>query len=307
MMEEYIYPYEFNHIQKARTFDVSAFVTAYCFDKKPDPEPYWEKYDFAQIFMILEGKGTYTTENGVYPVEPGMMFYRPPHKRSSYAWDTDRVNFALISFVCNSPAMEGIGEKPFRLYEEESATLLDVIRTAARICEPVKENEFRSGMRVKENVPDVVISFIYSSLERFLAMIYCRLKNIDLLLDESQKVSKYMDESRLVAEVKHYLDEHISEQLTVNDICTFFGVSQTALMKKFRKETNQGLMEYFTERKINEAKRRIQKSSDSFTKIAEELGFSSVNYFSKVFKSKTGMTPTEYSRHVSKRRASAGI
>lgn len=306
-MREYRPLYEFNHIQKAKTFDVSAFVTAYCFDKQQSKEPYWEQYNFSQIFFVLEGNGTYTTENGVYPVEAGMMFYRPANKRSSYNWESSQIKFALISFVCNSPAMEGIGDVPFRLYEEEETTLLDVIRTAARICEPVKETEDLYGMRVKDSVPDVVLSFIYASLERFLAMVYCRLKGINLLMDESQKVSRFMDESRLIADVKRYLGEHLSEQLTIGDICAEFGVSQTALMKKFRKETDRGIMEYFTEIKIQEAKKRIKSTSDSFTTISERLGFSSVNYFSKVFKSKTGLTPTEYSKHVSKRRASTGI
>jgi len=105
-----------------------------------------------------------------------------------------------------------------------------------------------------------------------------------------------------VAEVKHYLAEHRAEQLTVHDICTHFGVSQTTLTRKFRHEVNQGLIEYFTELKIAAAKERIRKSASSFTEVSEALGFSSVNYFSKVFKAQTGMTPTEYSKHVSKRR-----
>lgn len=299
--------YKINHIEKQKVFDVEAIVTAYTFDSKPDLEPWWERYDFAQIFLVLEGEGVYITEDSTYPVKSGMMFYRPAHKRSSYEWSSEKVRFALISYVCGSAAMEEIGEKPFFLYEEECATLLDVIRTAARICEPLKENERQIGMRVRANVPDVVLGFICASLERFLAMVYCRLNHIDLLVDESQKVNQYMDETRLVAEVKQYLAEHLSEQLTVHDICAHFGVSQTALMKKFRREANQGIMEYFTEQKIETAKLKIQKTSGSFTEIAESLGFSSVYYFSKVFKAKTGVTPTEYSKHASKRRASVSV
>ena len=296
-----------NRIARERTFDVSALVTAYVFESNPNLEPWWERYDFAQIFLVVEGQGVYITEDNTYPIESGMMFYRPAHRRSTYRWSSEKVRFALISFVCNSPAMEDLGEKPFHLYEEESATLLDVIRTATRICEPIKENEPLQGMRVRRNVPNVVLNFIYASLERFLSMVYCRLNDIDFLLDESQKVSRYMDESRLVAEVKIYLSEHLSGQLTVHDVCTHFGVGQTALMQKFRRETNQGIMEYFTDLKIEEAKKKIQKTSDSFTEIAESLGFSSVNYFSRVFKSKTGVTPTEYSRHASKRRVGLDV
>ena len=61
-------------------------------------------------------------------------------------------------------------------------------------------------------------------------------------------------------------------------------------------------MAYFGEQKIALAKYLIRSDSKSFTEIAEELGFSSVNYFSKVFKARVGISPTEFSRYVSKRR-----
>lgn len=306
-MPETSHSYPFNKTRRPRTFDVTAFVTAYIFDHNPDAEPYWEEYEFAQIFMVLEGRGSYTTETASYPMEAGMMFYRPAFRRSSYSWETDEVRFALISFECTSPAVQGLGEAPIRLYEEEVATLTDVIRTAVRVCEPLKENENRNGMRVKKDVPGVVLSFIYASLERFLAIVYCRLHKIDLLLDESQKVSRYVDGALLTGQVKKFLSEHLSSPLTIHDVCTHLGMSPSALSAKFRREMNQSVISYFTDLKIAEAQRLIKTSSMSVTAISEALGYSSVNYFSKVFKLRTGVTPTEYSRHVSKRLASASI
>lgn len=298
---------KYNHIEGQRTFNVSSFITAHVFSPMPKQEPYWEKYDFSQIFLVLEGEGVYTTETDSRPISAGMMFYRPANKRSRYEWTSERVSVALFSFVCNSAAMIAFEDHPVLLNEEECSTLLDVIRTAERICEPLKASEPLCGLRLKKDTPNVVLGFIYASMERFLSMVYCRLKGIDLLMDESQKVNKYIDESKLISEVKNFLAEHLNHPLTIREICTHFGISQTTLTKKFRHETNQGLMEYFTELKINEAKEKIRKSSCSFTEIADSLGYSSVNYFSKVFKTQTGMTPTEYSKHVSKRRASTNI
>jgi len=306
-MKEFTLTSGFNYIENEKTFDVSAFVTVYLFDKKPHQDMYWEKYDFSQIFLVLEGSGTYITEEQQYPIESGMMFYRPAGKRSGYTWNTEKVRFALISFVCNSPAMEEIGVKPIYLHEEEIVTLLEIIKTAYKICEPLKDDAKILGMQVRANVPGAVLSFIYASLERFLCMIYCRRKHIGFLMDEDQKVNRHIDDSRLVKKVKEYLSAHICEQLTVNDISTYLGISQTALMHKFRKEVHQGIMEYFTDLKIEEAKKRIRESDESFTEIAEKLGFSSSNYFSRVFKAKTNVTPTEYSKYVSKRRLTNDI
>lgn len=296
---------EFNTIQNRKTFDVSAILTAYCFDSGNSEAPYWEQYGFSQIFLVLEGQGSYLTENGTYAFGPGMMFYRPANHRSCYQWESGPVRFALISFVCASQAMEVFGTKPLPLQEEESATLLDVIRTTVRVCEPLKDSDSRLGMRVRDNVPDVVLHFIYASLERFLAMVYCRIKGIRLLTDDAQKVSRYLNDSALVAQVKEYLLQNISRSLGIPELCARFGISQTALMRKFRRETGKSIMAYFTDMKIDLAKKRIRESTDSFTAISDSLGFGTVHYFSKVFKDRTGVTPTEYSRRVSKRRIAA--
>jgi len=229
--------YEFNTIRNRKCFDVSAILTAYQFDLPGSGDFYWEQYNFSQIFLVLEGQGTYLTEQGEYPFGPGMMLYRPSGRRSGYRWEPGAIKFALISFVCNSEAMADLGITPLPLQEEESATLLDVIRTTVRVCEPLKDSDSRLGMRVRDNVPDVVLSFIYASLERFLTMVYCRRAGIDLLMDESQKVSKFIRETNLVTEIKAYLAEHVTEKLTIGELCEHFWMSQTALTKKFRAET----------------------------------------------------------------------
>ena len=298
---------DYNIITNRRAFEISAFVTAFHYTSKPYFEPYYEKFNFSQIFLVLEGEGKYTTKYGSFDISPGTMFYRPAGHESIYEWSSENANFALISFVCNSKAMETFYGEPIRLYEEEINLLLDLIETSERVCEPIKENEKFQGMRLKSNTPDVVLGFISSSLERFLSMVYCRLKKISPLVDESRKARNFIDESKLILDIKGFLADNISKKLTVDDICVHFGIGQTALMKKFRKETGLGVMEYFTNLKITSAKELIAVTSLNFAEISDKLGFSSPNYFSRVFKDKTGITPTEYSKHVSKRSTISNI
>ena len=295
--------YHFNPMESKHTFDISAFVCAFFFSAKPHFVPQPETYDFSQIFLVLEGDGVYETENGSYPITPGCMFYRPAGHTSTYRWNSEEVRFGIISFVCPSPAMNSFSGKPLFLFEEERATLLDVIKTGVRICEPLSHDQPLLGMRYRHDTPNAVLDFLRASLERFFTMLYCRLEGIDLLREQTEKVSQFLDTTNLVERVRNYLAATLGAQLSVSDICSVFGVGQTALMKKFRLETKKGLMEYFTDLKIKEAKRMIRSSSVSFAEIAESLGFSTPNYFSKVFKQKTGLTPTEFSRYVSKREA----
>ena len=292
----------YNKIERNRNFEVEALVCAFYFEEKPYFEPYYEKFDFSQIFLILDGEGSYTTEGKSYKFSRGMMFYRPMNTESIYEWESDSCRFAVLSFVCNSPLMNALRPSPIPLYEEEISTLYEIIKTAERITVPIKENESVQGVRLKEDTPSVVIDYISSSFERFLSMVYCRLSGIDLIVDESEKVADYIRTTRLVSEVKKYISDNVSEKLSIAILCQKFGVGQTQLMKKFKRECGLGVMEYATKVKIECAKELISSSSGSFSEIAERLGFSSANYFSRVFRERIGMTPTEYGKYVSKRR-----
>lgn len=292
--------YHCNSMENRHTFDIAGLVCAYHFTAKPNFEPRPEQYGFSQIFLVLEGSGRYTSPHGSYTLSPGVMFYRPADQESIYEWDSDKVSFGIISFVCSSPDMQAFEGAPIFLQEEERATLLDVIKTGVRICEPLRHDQPLLGMRFKDGIPDAVFDFLRASLERFFAMLYCRMRGIDLLHEQTEKVSRVIDDSRILEAAKSYLSGHLAKQLSVKALCEELGVSQTTLTRLFRRELDRGVMEYFTELKIKEAKQQIRKSDRSFTEIAESLGFSSVNYFSRVFKQKTGLTPTEYSRYVSK-------
>ena len=286
----------FHKTEPTRTFDIHALVNAYYYCAKPDFVPTMERYDFSQIIYVISGEGVYTTEYGTYEFGPGRMLYRPARQSSKYEWISQEASFAVISFVCPSDAMERFEGAPVMLCEEESEVLLDLIKTAARILEHVKYGGGERGMQPRADVPSVALHYVFASLERFLIMVYCRLCNIRLLVDETQKVNRYIDDSELVREIQGYLREHVAEPLTVTDVCRQFRFSPSSLQKRFKTVTGQSLMAYFSDQKVARAKYLIRSEAISFTEIAESLGFSSV------FRRKVGVSPTEFSRYASKRR-----
>ena len=56
------------------------------------------------------------------------------------------------------------------------------------------------------------------------------------------------------------------------------------------------VMTYFSQLKIDCAKRMLRESNLSVTQIADKLSFDSPNYFSKIFKKLTGFTPLQYKK-----------
>ena len=72
-------------------------------------------------------------------------------------------------------------------------------------------------------------------------------------------------------------------------------------MKLYKREFGVPIMQDFIRMKLGYAKRQIGRGDQNFTEIAEQLGFSSAGYFSRIFRTYEGITPTEYSRLVSKK------
>ena len=71
-------------------------------------------------------------------------------------------------------------------------------------------------------------------------------------------------------------------------------IGRSQLQKIFQQKTGLGVIEYFSNMKIDAAKQMMRTDLMNFTQIAEKLGYSSIHYFSRQFKKITGMTPSEY-------------
>ena len=104
--------------------------------------------------------------------------------------------------------------------------------------------------------------------------------------------------SKRVESIIEYMNLHIREKLTIQDICEEFSISRSCLHSLFYKEKHCGAMDYFNHLKLNYAKEMMRHSTMNLTEIAHSLSYSSLQYFSKQFKKSTGMSPLEYSSSI---------
>lgn len=103
-------------------------------------------------------------------------------------------------------------------------------------------------------------------------------------------------ESPLVQKVKEYIDAHITERLTRDEIAESVFLSADYLTRLLRKETGSSLVDYIVSRKIEYAKQLMP--DHMVGEVAQILGYDNFGYFSELFKRKTGMTPSEYRRKI---------
>ncbi len=91
------------------------------------------------------------------------------------------------------------------------------------------------------------------------------------------------------------MQENVAGNLTFAQVCRYSAQSATNLKTVFKSVTGMGVMEYYRKLKIDAAKRLMREGHHNITQIADQLGYTSVHYFSRHFKRATGMTPSEYS------------
>lgn len=96
--------------------------------------------------------------------------------------------------------------------------------------------------------------------------------------------------------VTSYRMQHIHQVLTVEQLSRDLGLSQSTLKRLLQSHCGMTPIAYFGHLKTEEAKRLLTDTSMNISEIAEQLGFSSVQHFSKTFKRKTGTTPSEFAK-----------
>ena len=105
-------------------------------------------------------------------------------------------------------------------------------------------------------------------------------------------------ENEIIRQAQQYISSHIREKLSVRLIAQQVDVSPSYLTVLFQKNLQISPGEYIRRIKLQESKQMIRENNLNFTEIAAALQYSTVHHFSRQFKEKFGITPTEYARSV---------
>lgn len=98
----------------------------------------------------------------------------------------------------------------------------------------------------------------------------------------------------LAARIDDYIKGHIGEKLDTNELCKKFYVSKSKLYKTSTAAFGMGITDYIRHVRIEKAKKLLTVTDFSITKISSETGINDTNYFSRIFKEHTGLTPKKY-------------
>ena len=112
---------------------------------------------------------------------------------------------------------------------------------------------------------------------------------------ELKNKEEKLDSSEFIQKVKEYIVNHLSEDLSLKNTSKKFGISQTYLGQLFNKYQKVSFSNYVIEMRIQRAKELLDNDKEILIKdVAKSVGYQDQFYFSRVFRSMTGITPTDY-------------
>ena len=113
-----------------------------------------------------------------------------------------------------------------------------------------------------------------------------------------QTANAVHSENEIIRQAQIFISTHIREKLSVPLVARQVDVSPSYLTALFHKNLQISPGEYIRRIKLQESKQMIRENDLNFTEIAAALQYSTVHHFSRQFKEKFGITPTEYAKSV---------
>ncbi len=278
-------------VGKIVTIHYFEFTSTYIFEG--------EKHDFWELLYVDKGEVDVMANTRRNRLKHGqVIFHKPNEFHNVMSTGNIAPNLVVIAFECKSPSMAFFEDKVLSIGDKEKALLGDIVREAENaFSSPLGISELKKLKRKNEQV-FACEQLIKISLEHFLISLVRKGNNSNKTKERPSSVLKIRSDDDLIKKVMMYLSENLSNNISLNDICIYFGMSKTSLKTLFRKKTNKSVMEIYRNLRIEEAKKIIREQHFNFSEISEQLGYPSIHSFSRQFKSVTDMTPSEYASSV---------
>jgi len=113
-----------------------------------------------------------------------------------------------------------------------------------------------------------------------------------MIADHMKTNSKKIDINEVIA----YINEHYCENIVLEDLAERYGTSAKYLSKRIRQYIDMPFKDYLTTLKINQAKKSLESDDITVAELYEQLGFQSRVAFTRAFKLKTGLAPSDYKK-----------
>ena len=237
-----------------------------------------ESHPMAELTYVDQGALHSVAEGQDLLLKQGdLVIYGPGQWHMQYADIGVAPRFVTLSFDVSGVELEPLLNRKF---------------TAPQSVVGVLQNMLREQERMDAYSNDIILSQL-NLLLLLLLREAAAPKRAKL-----QTSNAIHSENEIIRQAQQFISSHIREKLSVPLVARQVDVSPSYLTALFHKNLQISPGEYIRRIKLQESKQMIRENNLNFTEIAAELQYSTVHHFSRQFKEKFGITPTEYAKSV---------
>jgi transcriptional regulator GlxA family with amidase domain len=97
-----------------------------------------------------------------------------------------------------------------------------------------------------------------------------------------------------IVTVQDFIEANYNEKITVDLLAEQVALGRRSFERRFKKATNNSVVEYVQRVKIEAAKRSFESSQKNINEVMYDIGYTDTKAFRTIFKKITGLTPIEY-------------
>ena len=272
---------------------ISKIVTIHYFEFDKNFVSHVESHDFWEMVYAYKGDLICSSNGNEELLKEGeVIFYKPGVTHAHKADGKRAPNVFIISFECKNEAIRYFEDRHMSVDKSLLHIIFAIIEESKRTFDLPYSDPDLKKMKLLENPSLGGQQLIKNYLELLLIIL---MRN-ETERDSSEAVflPREQFDERISDRVIEYMKEHITERLSVSDICDILHYNKSYIFRQFKKTSGSSLMAYFTKLKIQKAKEMLRESEMSVAGISDALSFDNPNYFSKTFKKITGFTPSVY-------------
>jgi AraC-like DNA-binding protein len=256
-----------------------------------------EKHNFWEIVYIDSGEVGVLADDKAFNLKQGEAIFHKPNEYHNICTADKFANSAIITFECNSRAMNFFKDKILKFNDYEKELMNKIIIEGSKNYEEKLNDIYLLKMTKKQSAPFGGEQLIKNYIELLLISLIRNNTTVSNQERISESIrSKHSNE--IVDKILKILSNNIYNEINLTTIANELYFSKTYLKNLFAKQTGTSIIQSYINLKIEEAKKLISQNKYSFTEIGFMLNFNSVHYFSRLFKLHTGMSPSEYAKTI---------
>lgn len=242
-------------------------------------------HDYYQLWYIFKGSCDHTIDNRKIHLTSGDIIIIPPYSYHSMYNGTDNLIVIGIDFT------DSFLEKASSDDEKISLSSINPI--------VLSQMNISSVFSIDRQIEGLILECFNEYMQKntfYKTIIKGNIIKLVICVNRMSDINTHKESSHryIVNEILKYIQNNLSKQIKIEDLCALTNSSPSLIGQCFKKETDKTIIEYVNTLKIDKAKQLLKESDLTITNISYDLGFNDMAYFNRVFKKLTGNSPNNY-------------